>query len=479
MSLPARLRGDTAAVKERSSTQAMFRRTRHILTLIPSEAGLALAEVRAGGNEPEIVRTSSLPLVQPLEKPTQNGEALAQHLSEQGYTARQVIVGLSATRVLARHKLLPQPPDEAQLQDMLRLAIERELTAAGRGLRVDYCKQRGDDGKLSVLLVATAEDVVTRLETLIAAAKLQLHAVTPTLLALAVDDAQPTRSPERSLLLVDDHGAELLMRGERGPTGLTRFGADDSTRTDALADAVMRVLAGAPRATPLELVCEPAHESSASALAGALREWVEVEGPRTVSPAMALARPALRGEALGVDLAHHKLGADGRAAHWRRRRVATWAAVCLLLLGVLVGVGWHQTVTPVQRLEREYDRLRASAGEVERLRERTLAAEPWLSSQTVHLRCLWDLTRLFPEDERIWVRHMRLGAAEGGAIQCRAGSRQAMLELFAAMEDAPAFEEVALRDWQEVDANEAGVRFEITFRHVRGAPALADAEGSR
>lgn len=457
----------------------MFRRAQHILTLIPSEAGLALTEMRANGNQHEPVRSSTLTLTEPLENPAASGEALARHLADEGYTARDVIVGLPATRVLARHKLLPKLPHEAQLQDMLRLAIEREFTAAGRGLRVDYATDPSGDGKLSVLLVATAEGVMDRIEQMVAAANLQLRAVTPVLLAVAADVAQPSASTEHALLMVDEHGADVLMRSECGPTGLARVPADDPSRAGVSAEAVMRVLARAPHARTLEVVCEPAHEAAARALAEALRARVAVEGPRMIAPASALARPPLRGQRPMVDLAHHKLGGDRNAAWWRSRRVAVFAAAAVVLLGVFLSVGWYQTVTPVTHLEREYERLRASAEQVERLRQRTLAAEPWLSPRPVHLRCLWDLTRLFPEDERIWVSHMRLGAAEGGAIQCRAGSRQAMLELFAAMEDAPAFEDVALRDWREVDTDAGGVRFEITFRHVPEESALVQAEGSR
>lgn len=496
MSPPPTSRADIAAGKEAGDI-IMSRRSRQIIGLALSERGIALAQVRVRRHGPEVVRTSTLALPLPLENPTESGEALARHLREQGYTTRRVIVGLSASRLLARHKLIPEPPDDQSLRDMLRLTLERDFAGGGRDLCVDYWKQTTDDARANVLMIATAHEVRERIERMCAAAQLQLHAITPTLLAIA-DESET--SLDRSLLVVSDDGAELLLGGQRGPVGLAHVSgpdhaadardtadtaAESGPSSEALAEAVMRALvSGAPTAThsgdsapQVDVVCDPAmEETRATRMMAALGEWIEVRGPQRVSPAAALAKAGLAREALAVDFAHDKLAADSHSGQSRRRVAMLAGLIVLLLLGLGAGE-WYRAATRVSTLEAEYAAIRDEAQALQSMRDRILTAEPWFAPQPIHLACLRDLTRAFPEEGRIWVDHFRLRTGDTGAIQCRAESRRTMLDLLEHMERSPRFDEVQLRDWQETDRDTAAVRFELTFRHLPDATPLQETGG--
>lgn len=447
----------------------MKRTPQRILGIAMADHALLLAQVHLGGAQPRVIRQSCFDLAAPhaLDDVQACGLALAAHLKEHGYTAREAVVGLPARHVMTRHRSVPAAADADALGNMLRLGIERDFPGRSREWTFDYHLGTAHDGVSDCLLVATRAALLEKLSQVLTAARVRLRAATPTALVAAAGIA-----PDRPCLFVSHAGAELLLAARGGWTTLMRLPVDDSVlesreQQAVLTGSVMRALASQDaemdatidRDAGVTLLADRSvGDAYRLAVRRALEPTLKVHDGGTIDCATALARGGLP-----VDLVSSKLAAPSRAGLSQRVRIAGYVAAVVVLLLLLVGWRWWSASAELHRLRSAYDTIAARADTLDDVRRTISDADPWYRHRPGYLDCLAAISHAFPVEQRIWVTSLRIGDDLRGSVKCRAANKDTMLACLKAMQASPALTDVQLRDWSEADRAAGIVGFEITF----------------
>lgn len=458
-----------------------------MLALVMSADAIDVAELRWARGAVTVVRRSRLNLDAPasLDDPETLGGKLATHLREQGMRGRAAVVGLPARWLLARSRSMPHSSNEADRQNMLRLAIEREFVDGGRELAFDYMVRAKGEGRDGVLLVAAQRELLAKLDRVMRAAKLSVVAATPTLLAVAAQ----LKEKRTALLYVARGGVELLPCREGEATGLACVELGSATATDAAADGTLRAAVHRALTTKSDhatangdatlSVAFDRGATSSEAVSAALRPIGRLREVGQVDAAAAVGATCLNGRSPDIDLAHGKLAAVRAPRLSGGRRLAVLAAAVVLALAAGGGAVWQRAAARVDALQAEYDAVREEAQRLQRVRTRTTAAGPWFAQRPRLLESLAVITRCVPDNGRVRVTSLRWDERLAGSAQCRAESREDMLAMLEAMQAAPELRDVRLQVSSEVERGSEAVNFDITFAFAGTFGAALAAEGGR
>jgi hypothetical protein len=455
----------------------MARKHPHQLGVAITERSVHLAEVRGADAKASAAKASVLEIdgTLMLSDPERFGKRLAEHLAQEGYTAKHASVGLCSRWVMARPMQLPPAEGEA-LAGMARLKIEREFAGGHGDLVFDYQlagQRNGQTGLLMVGLPAKRLDQVARAFT---AAGLQVQRLGAT--ALDIMHGQPD-----GLALVFDPAGSTLARNDAGAcVGFGSVGVDTS-RLDGTTEpaqdltaaaarlAMTGFAAGADSTRGVALVDaagldEPARRS----LSAVMQETLGPCDTRSADAALAAARATHRSGS--VNLLDSKLTPKPP----RRMPVyAGWlirAAAVLLLVAAVAGYFWYDANHELAQLRDEYDTVRDDAQRLQAIRRDTRAASGWYDDRPAVLDCLLELTRTFPQRGRIWVAGLTLSADASGTVICRAADEQTMWRYVNAMIDSKALTDVALRQHSETGRQGSEVSFDVTFTYRPDGEAL-------
>ncbi len=454
----------------------MARKHPHQLGIAITERSVHLAEVRSADAKAS-AKASVLEIdgTLMLSDPERFGKRLAEHLEQEGYTAKHASVGLCSRWVMARPMQLPPAEGEA-LAGMARLKIEREFAGGHGDLVFDYQlagQLNEQTGLLMVGLPAKRLDQVTRAFT---AAGLQVQRLGAT--ALDIMQGQPD-----GLALVLDPAGSTLARNDAG--GCVGFGSVgvDTAQLDGTAEPAQRLAAatarlamtgfaaGADSTRGVALVDAVGLDDPAyTALCSAMQETLGPCDARRADTALAAARATHRSGSVNL--------LDSKLTPKPPRRMpgyAGWlirAAAVLLLVAAVAGYFWYDANHELAQLQDEYDGLRDDAERLQAIRQDTRAASGWYDDRPAVLDCLLELTHTFPQRGRIWVAGLTLSADASGTVICRAADEQTMWRYVNAMIDSKALTDVALRQHSETGRQGSEVSFDVTFTYQPDGEAL-------
>ncbi|MEM1355149.1 MAG: PilN domain-containing protein [Planctomycetota bacterium] len=448
---------------------------------------ITLAEAQPGKQGASARQRVELPLDEGagLEQPEALGAALAERMKQQGIRPGRVALGLSTRWVLASARTLPPISDDA-LVGAVRLQIERDYAGGRDELVFDYTEPTPPNGSRQLVLIGTQRKRLDLAEHVARASGLTVVQAMPTGLALAQSVCVNGPGTQDALCIVlEDDGAALVQLKQGRCHGLVScafdpFKVDASDNTSApWAIALQQNLAAlqADNAAVHLIVATALSDEQVSAVQ---RSLVAGSGPVNTTradPAAAVAQAA-QAEPATINftrprLAEKKKRALPPAAVWGIR-----AAVLALLVCGTVGYFWFEATSRLQQLEDNYAVIADQAKELEQMNRDTRAVAGWYDQRPAVMDCLLELTRTFPRRGRIWVTSLSIDADASGTLNCKAQDEATMFAYVNAMKRSPRLAEVQLQGSRDADREGTTVSFEVTFRYVSSADALAGGEAA-
>jgi hypothetical protein len=499
-----------------------------MLGVAVGERGMLVAEVSnaAGERRYQVNRVGQFQYGegQSLANPQALGQAFAQYLRMQGFTARRAVFGLPAKWVLSKPKEV-LAADAATIASMLRLQAETEFSPELKDLVYDYAGQTSASEASTVLLAATPRKHVDELTAIAEAAKLTPVAVTTSIAALAAATGRVKR--DAMVLSLNPSGAEL--GGQRGPTPavLRHMGPASAVASPQLMGELRRAATasissnghggvngmGANGSSPSanghgkrELVLWDDNDTlggsngngesagltacravgEAAGLSVSSGEWSALGvsapvGQRGSALAVALALEGLQG-ALPVDFLHTRLAPPKEKKYDPR---ILWGSIAAAVVLLLVGGMMYDLYSQHAKLDalnaqntKNADRVKAAQAYVDRVN----FANDWRSLRPHFLECLRDLTAIMPDDGQTFVNTLtlhdalsKLGNSKGG-LSGKSSNGASVIALIGKLNGSSHFDDVDLLDERE---NKGEVTFTISFVYWPGGrPAVGTPEAA-
>ena len=397
-------------------------RQNKVLGIAIGEHSLMAAEVSTTGERAATRQLAELvyPEGVTTSTPATLGKALSHFLKEHGFTAKSAVIGIPARWLVVKPKEVP-PADESTLADLLRLQAEGEFSSELKDLVYDYTADPAAGPVKTVLLIATAHKYVAAAEELCEAARLNLLAVTPSVVALGTATARAV-ADDALVLTVNSGGAELTSQSGGVSSGIRHLRGPGPERSfvNELRRAVstMPIPSGGTREMVLWGDAGVADDALGSSLGFKVRSGdLPVLGVATTStngdgrkyaPAVALALAALSDDGPAVDFLHSRLAPP------KVHRVPRWAYFAALALVVLVGYSiyafndlQHQQAT-LDKTRAQLDSQQATIKEADQFVQKVSFAQAWRGGNPRYLACLRDITAAIPTDNQTYATNITI-----------------------------------------------------------------------
>lgn len=467
-----------------------MRSHKKFLALAVTEQGLSAVEVGVAAGRANFLHGVELAFTAEvnLSQPARLGAAMKQALREAGIQATRCAVGLAASFLASREKVLPAT-DADSLRGVLNLAAEREFASGPQELAFDYCASASGPS-VQVLLLAAPRRVLEQLSAMAGAAGLSITAVTSSALALA-GAAKGTVGPAgRLVLCLLEGGGELSVESPEGPRSVRRLGACLGAGGDVgpLAMELRRVLATAPAGPKSngtrELLVwnaagiEPAALKPLGDLGLRLRMCSAV-GDLGVSGvpadaagdrrAQALAVASLAAEAPPVDFLHSRLAARKAARLGRPARWAIAAAAVALALAAYFAWDWHALQEDIVRLQAEANRRKAPTSEAKAVVENVKFAQSWYDHRPRYMDCLLAIAQAFPPEGKVYATTLVIREDMQALLTGKATDQAAVEEVFDKLKANPTLYNVKPQYTRQAGGASREVSFAVNLS-LRGAP---------
>ncbi|HLH57051.1 MAG TPA: hypothetical protein VKY92_25955 [Verrucomicrobiae bacterium] len=362
------------------------------------------------------------------------GREFRNHLDAAGVRERFCVVGLPLKWLLTTHVAIPDLP-EPDVASFLQIEAERGFPCDVETLYVSTARCRGVAGKQHALLVGAPRNHITRLEQVLAAAKLK-----PVGFTLAISALQPAEKDARSgtmaLLIGETHvglqitagggfAALRALEGALESEGSQRVLHSDLIAREAritigqlppdLTETVRSVrIFGPPdlaqqlademelRLDVMGLKIEPVTKYSGNVFG------LTVPADTVVRPAFSLAAQYLAGNPATFQFLPPRVAAwkqlAGKYSSGRLRGALTAGAVLALLVG---GLFFYQQCQ-LWRAQSQWRGISVKVGELEDISKQISQYRPWYDETVKGLTILRGLTQAFPEDGSVTAKTVEI-----------------------------------------------------------------------
>ena len=462
------------------------------------EGKILAAELTISGPRRLVSRMAAFPFPDKvgLGDPAALGKAFAQFLRAKEFSAKVAVIGLPMHRILTKEQKVP-PAEGEVLASILRIQAERAFSYDGKALSVDYVPQDAVGTSRSVLLFAVLRENVDQVMAFAAAAGLKVAGITSSGAVLALAGAGAAGPAVELVLQAIPGSVELAvqsnqkLRALRAVSAPQKEGVASPVWVEALSSELRRVMAAATNETGwgsagrlvvwdgVGLPADAAETISRrlSIEAGECRglsALAELNGAFQAGPetsqfaaAVALARAALDPSLLAVDFLHSRLAPPRRARlDWKTRFMIIVGAAALLVVAFFAG-DWYLTSGAVSSLRSQIDELAPTAKAAETLIREVETADGWFGNRPQCLECLLQVSKLFPEDGKVWATELLLPDDMRGILSGKATDDRSILDVFNRLQESLLFTDVKLHGgirYPRETARDRDLSFSISFR---------------
>lgn len=473
-------------------------RAKKVLGISVGERSLLVAQLRIGSDaaRPQVARVAQFtyPAGATLDTAEALGNALADFLRAEGFTARRAVMGVPARWLVLRTHRIP-PADEPTAADLLRLQVESQNPPELGEIVYDFSAQCRPDQPCDALLMGCPRRRLDALLAVAGAARLKIDAVMPCVAALSVAVAGVNGA--RSLVLsLGPEGAEFAAAHGGRPRVLRPLGA--GLATAPLGTELRRVTAMLPAEVlsdnghyPFSNDAQPAlprltvwddvglDSSALASLEAALgfsvaRGDLPMLGARGATNgsvdrqpggrAVALGLAALSGARPPIDFLHPRLVAP-KPSRFDRRKL--WISAAAVVVVATVGLGYadlahlqHQVDSVDADLRQLQPALQTAQPYVARMR----FAEAFRSTEPRCLECLRDVTAALPPDGRTYLTGFHLQTSMSGEFDGHSDNVASVMSVIERLSTGGRFLE--LRRTFDSRGTTPGVSFKVTFVYV-------------
>ena len=471
----------------------MAMRRGKMLGVAMGDRTIFLAEVSVSGHGAKLLRAAefSTPEGLALDDPGPLGRALLEFLRQQGFSARNAVVGVPARWLLSAERAFPRAAGAA-LAGMVRLDAERRFATDMDSLVCDYTDGAATDKGVRLLVTAVARKKAEQVLAMLQSARLKPRAMVPTCLALTSSVDLPCPS-ELALLLRPDH-VEAVVRSSGYPSAIRhaplpapastpKEGPASTAWAKALAAEALRLASLLPGTDSARVVIWNGVGLTSDDVLKAIGPpsgWRAELGPRLadlgIEPpdadptayerfagAAALALTGARVGGLPVDFLHSKMATRKKSKNGRRVAWAAVLAVAALAAAAGLFAEWRRGERELAFLQ---ERLAAMAPDIEAAQQvvdHVTQARLWTDRRPRFLEPLRDLTLAFPAEGSIWVTSLAIRGDMRIVISGKAADERSVLGLLDGIRRNASFDGAKLLYMRETTGSRRDVAFSMTF----------------
>ncbi|MGA2266448.1 MAG: hypothetical protein ABSH10_08480 [Phycisphaerae bacterium] len=465
-----------------------MRRRRKSLGLAVTEQGITAVEVGWNGPAGTILHAAALDFSDELNLslPDALGRELKAVLRRSGFQASRCVIGLAASWIVAREKVVPATDADA-LRGALSIAAELEFASSPSDLSFDYVALPAGQGT-AAMLVAAPRRVVGQLTSMARSAGLSVEAITVSAAAMAT--GQEASPAGRLILCLLPRGVEAVVQSGGGIRLIRHLSVRldaPGAPFDALVGELRRLLALAPGGQESGLIQQVLMWDSierdasfwdslktslglpwklgqlASDLGVAVAPSVPIKN--LWAQAAALACCAGRG---GIDFLHSRLAPPARSG-WKWRVGAAVAACAVLLgVGVYFFLDWHAKQQEVQTLKTQLSQHKDAIAQAKTLTDDVTFARTWYDHRPAVLDCLREITGAFPQEGKIWATSLVIRQDMQALLTGKAVNEAAALEVFDHLKSDPRLVRVKPLFIRQTGGTSRDVSFAVNLS-LRGA----------
>jgi hypothetical protein len=458
-----------------------------------AENAIACAEVGVAGGVKSVRRaaTFALPAELTSDNAVATGQALANFLRQNKFSASRAVVGVPARWLVALEKELP-PADSEAAHAALRLQAERLAVAESGEMIFDFAGETHRSTASKVLLVGMQRQRLQRIEKLLDAAGMTVIAVTSSGLTLSA----AIEGEESGVLTINRAGAELVWR-QAGNARMLRhvplaLNGNQAPATTLFAGEFRRMIAmagtnGSTTARSLllidsvglndEQVDTLSERLGVKVISKSQRDMLGVEptdgtDSADIAPAIALGLLAAK-DKLPLDFAHSRLAPP---VQHRFGRIGTLA----IGVGALLLIGIVTLFVIVQVRQSELDKLNAQSRAMKDQVTAARAAIDRLNTgrgyfetdkRTPVLEAMRHITESLKPDDKLWVTSFGLkDTPDGykGTLMGKAADRNTILAVSERLQKNKHITAWNQGEIREVDARSHEHSFSVTFDYIPG-----------
>jgi hypothetical protein len=425
------------------------RRSNKYLGVAISEQGILVAEVANAGGRREVRRYAEFPFTegQSAAQLAAAGKAFGTFLKQQGFHAREAVIGLPARWVVIKPKDLP-PADPETASTLLRVQAEGEFSADLKEMVYDYAGESHPKQPRQVLLMAVPRERLDQIHQFAEAARITVAGVTPSVAALGAA-SKSLAAPEGIVVYLGGKSAELAVQTGHGLQRIRHF---------ATAGAVAPAIGGAGGGTAVavgpggtgapELVAElrrtfaglpqngtpPADrklvlwdgtgldEAQRAAIGSRLGMAVNAQNLTAMgvggqqltaeasrfAPAVALATAMYLPEGLPVNFDDSRLKPPVESS---TRQKVTWGLAVAAVLALAIGALAYTTQAEAAKNEEMKAKLAKLGPDLQTantLLAHAASANKWYGGETPYLNCFVAVSNAFPQSNNCYATNLDL-----------------------------------------------------------------------
>jgi len=474
-----------------------------MLGIAITDQALLIAEVVSTGAGRELRRCAVYPY--PTGSVPANladlGRGLGQFLRQQGFTARQLVIGVPGNWLLAKAREIP-PANDVTAANLLRLQAEGETTAELQDMVYDYAGQADRQHPRAVLVLGAPGTRITQISDLAQDARLSVRAIVPSIMALATA-SRTLVSPAGLVVYIGPDFVEYAQQKGATVQRLRQVvlapppggGSDNRaapSRGQQLAAELQRAMAAVPQngAGAPKLVLwdgSALDEATRQVLATRLGATIEFQNLAALGltsadakalrcvPALSLALAGLDGAPPPVDFAHSRM-APPRQTSTRRKIIGAAVLGSLLLLAAgNLALDTQQQARQAADLQATLAKMAPDIEQAKAAAKRLAYARNWFDNDLQRLACLADLTRAFPDDGSAWAMNVDIQNDLKGQIAGKATNWNSAQWIGDRLGTNNKFKDVKVLDLGNAGRTGNEVSFSVSFTFVGTPPATAPA----
>jgi hypothetical protein len=147
----------------------------------------------------------------------------------------------------------------------------------------------------------------------------------------------------------------------------------------------------------------------------------------------------------------------------RHVRMAALVAGAVLVLLVGMVVSWKMDVSEVAKLSGTLAGMQADVDSARGMVDKYSDARGWYGQRPRVLDCLRSLTRVFPEEGRVWTSSLALNEEMGGIVSGKANDEESVIEVMDKMKKSDAFSDVQMIYMRDGGKDNQEVSFSMSF----------------
>ena len=422
-----------------------------------------------------------------LDNPGKLGNLLGQFIKDKKFSARKAIIGLPAKWLMIRGKDMP-PSSGISVAGILKIHAEHEFSINPDDLAIDYTGNISSDNPSRLFLGAVLKKNYGNVLEAVRSAGLKVLSVTVSSMTLRSvlcrHMAQPF--PDYFIFLRPGY-AEILVGDREQIIDVKQIQMGKTGGPDSLLSELKRIISfsrntekSGEKESLMILDLSDSDGNEARVIQDSLSSQVDITaceaktlmrkmelasslGSKESLVSAAIIQNFLLRDAFFLDFYNSRMN---EKVVWIKKNQVMWASAIVLCFIIIVFntiYTWKSDKKDVAELKQRLSEMSEDVKSAQDIVQKMDYARKWYSDRPEVLRCLYELTMIFPIEGSIWATNLALNEEMKGIVSGRATDEKSVIEVLDGLKNSNLFNNVQMIYLRENGQSSQEVSFSMSF----------------